>query len=118
MELEAYGYSKISIHALREEGDFCWAANAYKWFISIHALREEGDASDMTILTSRDSFLSTPSARRATKPLLPYHGVSSISIHALREEGDSSSPFCAFFPIISIHALREEGDNPNRSSSK
>ena len=22
---------------------FCWAANAYKWFISIHALREEGD---------------------------------------------------------------------------
>ena len=33
----------ISIHALREEGDFCWAANAYKWFISIHALREEGD---------------------------------------------------------------------------
>ena len=33
-------------------------------------------------------FLSTPSARRATKvvPNLPL--LSSISIHALREEGD------------------------------
>ena len=58
-------------------------------------------------------FLSTPSARRATRypdflpsqqyhfyprpprggrpePLLPYHGICAISIHALREEGDVS----------------------------
>ena len=44
MELEAYGHSKISIHALREEGDtrrLNWA-----WALKI--------------------FLSTPSARRAT----------------------------------------------------
>ena len=35
-------------------------------------------------------FLSTPSARRATKKLrLLYPGLS-ISIHALREEGDTS----------------------------
>ena len=34
--------------------------------ISIHALREEGDAYGMTTPTSKDSFLSTPSARRAT----------------------------------------------------
>ena len=34
---------KISIHALREEGDlWCWG-HAACLFISIHALREEGD---------------------------------------------------------------------------
>ena len=44
MELEAYGHSKISIHALREEGDASvGTAEAAKIFISIHALREEGD---------------------------------------------------------------------------
>ena len=33
----------ISIHALREEGDFmAWVKDFYK-LISIHALREEGD---------------------------------------------------------------------------
>ena len=59
-------HRRISIHALREEGD------AYEPFhlrekieISIHALREEGD-----------SLLSRRSPR------------STISIHALREEGD------------------------------
>ena len=84
--------SSISIHALREEGDFLsdtqmvLIAN-----ISIHALREEGDcpagasASTTTYFYPRPprggrrlpvkpkrrgdvKFLSTPSARRATKP--------------------------------------------------
>ena len=35
---------KISIHALREEGDSNNAAMAYNSAISIHALREEGDS--------------------------------------------------------------------------
>ena len=35
--------SDISIHALREEGDYCgYSSNGTKK-ISIHALREEGD---------------------------------------------------------------------------
>ena len=33
-------------------------------------------------------FLSTPSARRATRRILPASPAGSISIHALREEGD------------------------------
>ena len=35
--------------------------------ISIHALREEGDGEDAYTLVKEDEFLSTPSARRATK---------------------------------------------------
>ena len=79
---------KISIHALREEGDVRRQQRTGGGKISIHALREEGDrmsptsfsrSSDFyprpprggrlssTILESpRRSFLSTPSARRAT----------------------------------------------------
>ena len=34
------------------------------------------------------SFLSTPSARRATQPAALVHADGCISIHALREEGD------------------------------
>ena len=37
-------------------------------------------------------FLSTPSARRATRRQLVRRGNVAISIHALREEGDISSP--------------------------
>ena len=36
-------------------------------------------------------FLSTPSARRATKHLLSLTYTDNISIHALREEGDSKN---------------------------
>ena len=44
MELEAYGHSKISIHALREEGDLFAQVCEDRVIISIHALREEGDS--------------------------------------------------------------------------
>ena len=62
-------------------------------------------------------FLSTPSARRATVTELDEHVVGGISIHALREEGDARIP-CDPVPRerISIHALREEGDlQPHRT---
>ena len=102
---------RISIHALREEGDnSAEAATNRAWQISIHALREEGDnrtsgaASKTTPFLSTPSarratvetgkktktevFLSTPSARRATDTVdFPYEDMR-ISIHALREEGD------------------------------
>ena len=81
-----------------------------------------------------EGFLSTPSARRATRrrgawasrtryfyPRPPRGGrqftifgslsLTAISIHALREEGDVSMFPCSDYIIhISIHALREEGD--------
>ena len=124
--------------------------------ISIHALREEGDPSRALRASAGTVFLSTPSARRATSPAPSTRPRRDISIHALREEGDlypsshvaSSSVFLStpsarratagvlirqagqayFYPRpprggrparplpqtstawISIHALREEGD--------
>ena len=56
--------------------------------ISIHALREEGDATRPRRRDSTCTFLSTPSARRATSVSSNPFAVASISIHALREEGD------------------------------
>ena len=128
--------------------------------ISIHALREEGDYASRSLSLSVILFLSTPSARRATSsrkqaawfrnyfyPRPPRGGrpplwrslraSAKISIHALREEGDGitavdfrgiakflSTPSarrattnsCGLtaFLAISIHALREEGDPGNR----
>ena len=56
--------------------------------ISIHALREEGDHGSEVIFASALKFLSTPSARRATGDVLYLAQNRKISIHALREEGD------------------------------
>ena len=123
--------------------------------ISIHALREEGDTSSFPQFSLSDdfyprpprggrptlfctnlgalSFLSTPSARRATYVDLSLTNRHFISIHALREEGDGArtSEIQLLFKFlstpsarratcggrrlfgrfrISIHALREEGD--------
>ena len=123
--------------------------------ISIHALREEGDAAKSMWNAQPAEFLSTPSARRATPPgqvqqirhvdfyprpprggrraqgsgraaernfyprpprggrpssgALPGPALK-ISIHALREEGDGSAGVGRSIELISIHALREEGD--------
>ena len=59
-----------------------------RWRISIHALREEGDATFAAAVQDLEKFLSTPSARRATGGPQRPRGNSRISIHALREEGD------------------------------
>ncbi len=59
--------SLISIHALREEGDFAERhKDYYTVSISIHALREEGDDLLPHEPFRQRLFLSTPSARRAT----------------------------------------------------
>ena len=64
---------------------FDWVKSAK---ISIHALREEGDLPwEITEETLRE-FLSTPSARRATEDAQNQTVTYDISIHALREEGD------------------------------
>ena len=106
------GYSvEISIHALREEGDpGAVQGRDLRPDISIHALREEGDPAGWCRRCRCISFLSTPSARRATRPLEHLCIGCGISIHALREEGDQSYRRLRFWAWISIHALREEGD--------
>ena len=123
--------------------------------ISIHALREEGDQDGGDYLLTGKLFLSTPSARRATGDRFLLRHIAGISIHALREEGDgldgrplfgdrnfyprpprggrpltqcflygpnlflstpsarratASQQYALALHIISIHALREEGD--------
>ena len=81
--------NKISIHALREEGDTaprCTEQRVIK--ISIHALREEGDPEKKHRSAAPLLFLSTPSARRATTNGMVADVGVGISIHALREEGD------------------------------
>ena len=102
----------ISIHALREEGDLVKVCRlCMRSGISLHALREEGDLMMLCSSVSAILFLSTPSARRATRHADNCCLVNAISIHARREEGDfhlyviRKSLFA-----ISIHALREEGD--------
>ena len=63
--MKALANTMISIHALREEGDFVFSLYYVFAIISIHALREEGD------------------------PFMPAKTYKvPISIHALREEGD------------------------------
>ena len=60
-------HQKISIHALREEGDpKVNMSDSLTSLISIHALREEGDRQTRRNWPGTLTFLSTPSARRAT----------------------------------------------------
>ena len=79
--------------------------------ISIHALREEGDSTVQGVQRTGNHFYPRPPrggrrvARGKSRPASP------ISIHALREEGDQAAgPAAGRWAKISIHALREEGD--------
>ena len=82
--------------------------------ISIHALREEGDFAAQLAASQAAQFLSTPSARRATHAGVLRVLLQQISIHALREEGDDCLCHAGAGGLISIHALREEGDYPSK----
>ena len=75
--------------------------------ISIHALREEGDLGDENISALDLKFLSTPSARRATISGQVKKLFIRISIHALREEGDSKNrDKISIFKQIIQHSAR------------
>ena len=102
--------------------------------ISIHALREEGDtptripASTHTYFYPRPprggrpprwrprfhedgNFYPRPPRGGRQRQRGPCCRHRPISIHALREEGDIQLEFIEDTPsVISIHALREEGD--------
>ena len=82
------GSASISIHALREEGDWAKNLGIYAEPISIHALREEGDYPLGALQALHGHFYPRPprgGRRTATdEQAFGYQ----ISIHALREEGD------------------------------
>ena len=156
---DGFGQSDISIHALREEGDT--GATAYNWKLAYfyprppRGGRPPGDSffarprnfyprpprGGRLIKTCLNAwnltFLSTPSARRATSAAVRLQRDGVISIHALREEGDRRKTLwlakqAAFLSTpsarratfgslrlnvcseISIHALREEGDKERK----
>ena len=105
---------KISIHALREEGDAVVnravavqddfyprpprggrlsglsGSSPGSSFLSTPSARRATFVF-VLVMVDESRFLSTPSARRATYPRCSPCGWSAISIHALREEGDSGS---------------------------
>ena len=81
---------RISIHALREEGDGVDVPLQELRPISIHALREEGDKTTLPYDTIQMDFNPRP-PRGGRRGLLPASTMQGqISIHALREEGDRS----------------------------
>ena len=128
-----YPSAKISIHALREEGDVGGDPALGLFGISIHALREEGDDVGVDDVVHIARFLSTPSARRATRASSTATSTCSY-FYPRPPRGGRLSPSCVYALhwkflstpsarratkaiddytmqlIISIHALREEGD--------
>ena len=123
----------ISIHALREEGDDKLPKLSSDWIkISIHALREEGDvpASSSLIaytyfyprpprggrpavynaMIAASQFLSTPSARRATRLSLKCREPALFLSTPSARRATLDEKTIEKVLHISIHALREEGD--------
>ena len=104
METDFYPYP------LRGGRPACAALHADAEIISIHALREEGDCRGRQDGRGSQPFLSTPSARRATRTsaaaskTLPFLSTPSAR-RATQRYGDR-----ILWQYISIHALREEGD--------
>ena len=111
------GWTDISIHALREEGDYLvlWTPSSSMDFYPRPP--RGGRRALLFCMPSQIRFLSTPSARRAT-----YYNT-----RCCRKQGFLSTPSArratrepdelpgGFF--ISIHALREEGDSKNREKT-
>ena len=105
-----------------------------RYSISIHALREEGDERTLAHESALRAFLSTPSARRATRRISPQalRFPAFLSTPSARRATDLTTAIkkvvSDFYPrpprggrhdvrfeqpshgLISIHALREEGD--------
>ena len=109
--------------------------------ISIHALREEGDAAAVIVRLAQRIFLSTPSARRATRgvfnggysarnfyPRPPRGGRRWFLAAAAHTDQFLSTPSARratqekqgkrLETLISIHALREEGDRKGKAGCR
>ncbi len=85
------GRRAISIHALREEGDGTHSVNDSKSADFYPRPPRGGRHERNGNFEEAKEFLSTPSARRATRAQRQFRGSKGISIHALREEGDTSA---------------------------
>ena len=130
---QGYQLCAISIHALREEGDFltttskCPTPNFYPRPPrgGRHALSQANMGAQQFLSTPSarratgwwyqmpDSikFLSTPSARRATCPdSSPPTSRRDFYPRPPRGGRPFLLTYCATYAYISIHALREEGD--------
>ena len=83
---------RISIHALREEGDSTPVRRGLTATYFYPRPPRGGRRRTLESVRSSSRFLSTPSARRATLLQLGDVHLIAISIHALREEGDVSVP--------------------------
>ena len=79
---------QISIHALREEGDSSRRLGKLRALNFYPRPPRGGRLLRSAHLIGNILFLSTPSARRATRELENRQRAGAISIHALREEGD------------------------------
>ena len=104
----------ISIHALRVEGDRTFrAARDPRTPISIHALRVEGD--DFMSVKARGQSHFYPRPPGGGRPLTMMLGFQLLDIFLSTPSGwrataISRSP--SYPLLISIHALRVEGDDP------
>ena len=106
---------KISIHALREEGDSSTEekTEAKKYFYPRPP--RGGRLDEGGRYTYESIFLSTPSARRAT-PFQCHLRKLFFDFYPRPPRGGrpTSRDVQAWYLVISIHALREEGDSKNR----
>ena len=103
--------SSISIHALREEGDWSWPQGNTYGNISIHALREEGDRYLAFLCNRLDDFYPRPP--RGGRPGPCYcDGIRHFDFYPRPPRGGRLIISLSIkTPLqISIHALREEGD--------
>ena len=80
----------ISIHALREEGDDFSRRGLYTCTNFYPRPPRGGRPAARCLPEKFFTFLSTPSARRATVSGCAFGVQVEISIHALREEGDQT----------------------------
>ena len=104
---------QISIHALREEGDFTSLPLYELLKLNFYPRPPRGGRRPaVPMLLILLAFLSTPSARRATHGNAPFSR-RSFNFYPRPPRGGRLSASLSFrvFRSISIHALREEGDD-------
>ena len=103
----------ISIHALREEGNRALTGTSavVSKFLSTPSARRATRLGEA--LRARNGFLSTPSARRATEALANYRQMNEEDFYPRPPRGGRLAEQAAktAAEMISIHALREEGDS-------
>ena len=99
---------KISIHALREEGDNSLYRRHSERLIFLSTPSARRATWSFFFMVSSLQFLSTPSARRATTFAAQTLQLNNISIHALREEGDvyCSRDFFLNYTFLSTPSAR------------